>query len=136
MSQGAAAHVQHGFPVCHLHLNPQVKPNQQLSVLQVRLKAVVEYVTEVLSHTIKERCMKAAVAGTCRAMAAQLRTEAGQRLASATESSTALTADILRSQLQLAVPLLLLDASTKVCRTTMVHPSSVQGSASATCNEP
>lgn len=89
---------------------------QAFSLLQVRLKAVVDYVTEVLSHTIKDRCMKAAVADACRAAAAQLRTEAGQRLASATESSTALTTDILRSQLQLAVPLLLLDTSSKVCQ--------------------
>ena len=67
--------------------------------------------------------MKAAVADTCRAAAAQLRTTGGQLLASATESGTALTADVLRSQLQLSVPPLLLDASTKVCRT------SQQGSA-------
>ena len=78
---------------------------------------MVDYVTEVLSHTVKERCMKAAVADACKAAAAQLRMEAEQGLASATESSIALTADILRSQLQLAVPLLLLDASSKVRQT-------------------
>ena len=80
----------------------------------MRLKSVVDYVTEVLSHTVKQRCMKAAVADACHAAAGKLRAEAGQLLTSAVESSTVLTADILRSQLQLAAQLLLLDASSKV----------------------
>ena len=91
-----------------------MQPDHALERLQVRLKAVVDYVTEVLSHTSKERCMKAAVAVACRAAAEQLRTEAGQQLTSAEESSAALTADILRSQLQLAIPLLVLNASSRV----------------------
>ena len=100
-----------------MHQQQWRERGQAFSLSQVRLKAVVDYVTEVLSHTVKERCMKAAVAEACRGAAAQLRAEAGQRVTSATESSTALTADILRSQLQLAVPLLLLDASSKVRQT-------------------
>ncbi len=80
----------------------------------MRLKSVVDYVTEVLSHTVKERCMKGAVAEACKAAADKLHVKAGQHLASARESSTALTADTLRLQLQLAASLLLPDASTQV----------------------
>lgn len=97
-----------------VHHRHKMQHDWALDLLQVRLKAVVDYVTEVLSHTSKERCMKTAVAEACRAAAAKLRTEAGQQLVSAEESRTALTADILRSQLQLTVPLLVLNASSRV----------------------
>lgn len=80
----------------------------------MRLKSVVDYVTEVLSHTVKERCMKGAVAEACKAAADKLHVKAGQHVALARESSAALTADTLRSQLQLAASQLLSDASTKV----------------------
>ena len=84
------------------------------SLLQVRVKSVVDFVSEVLSHTVKERCMKQSMAAACTAAAAQARAEADEKLQAELETDGGLTADILRSHLQASVSALLSDASAQV----------------------
>ena len=58
--------------------------------------------------------MKQSVAAACAAAAAQVRTEADEKLQPELESDAGLTADILRSHLQASVSGLLPDASAQV----------------------
>ena len=88
--------------------------NDAESLLQVRMKSVVDFVSEVLSHTVKERCIKQSVAAACTAAAAQVRAEADEKLQPELATNAGLTADILRSQLQASVSGLLSDASAQV----------------------
>ena len=84
------------------------------SLLQVRVKSVVDFVSEVLSHTVKERCMKQSVAAACTAAAAQVHAEADEKLQPELETGAGLTADNLRSHLQASVDRLLSGASAQV----------------------
>ena len=86
-------------------------------LLQVRVKSVADFVSEVLSHTVRERCMKQSVAAACTAAAAQVRAEADKNLQPTQlgqETDAGLTADALRSCLQASVSRLLPDASARV----------------------
>lgn len=96
---------------------------QSVLHLQVRLKSVVDYITEVLSHTVKERCLREAVAAACAAAAGKLRPEAAEHLQLLQENGAAVTADILRLHLQGAVPHLQADASFKVCAIALPAPA-------------
>ena len=91
------------------------------SLLQVRVKSVVDFVSEVLSHTVKERCMKQSVAAACTAAAAQVRAAADEELQAQLETDAGLAADILRPHLQASVSGLLPDASAQVRRAAQEH---------------
>lgn len=95
--------------------------------LQVRLKLVVDYITEVLSHTVKERCLREAVAAACAAAGGKLRPEAAEHLQLLQEDGAAVTADIMRLHLQGAVPQLQADASFMVCAIALPAPAVLAG---------